>query len=61
MHTIIYNIGYSNTFSDLREYRNISWLILDVCVWVIPCQINQFFAKFASHPSDFDEIWYTCR
>ena len=28
---------------------------------VIPCQINQFFAKFASHHSDFDEIWYTCR
>ena len=26
--------------------------------WVIPCQINQW---FASHPSDFDEIWHTCR
>ena len=25
---------------------------------VIPCQINQW---FASHPSDFDEIWHTCR
>ena len=28
---------------------------------VIPCQINQFFAKFARPPSDFDEIWHTCR
>ena len=28
---------------------------------VIPCQINQFFAKFARLPSDFDEIWHTCR
>ena len=27
-------------------------------VRVIPCQINQW---FASHPSDFDEIWHTCR
>ena len=26
---------------------------------VIPCQINQFFAKFARPPSDFDEIWHT--
>ena len=26
--------------------------------WVIPCQINQW---FASHPSDFDESWHTCR
>ena len=25
---------------------------------VIPCQINQW---FASHPSDFDEIWHTYR
>ena len=24
--------------------------------WVIPCQINQW---FASHPSDFDDIWHT--
>ena len=24
----------------------------------IPCQINQFFAKFARPPSDFDEIWH---
>ena len=30
-------------------------------IWVIPCQINQFFAKFARPPSDFDEIWHTCR
>ena len=29
--------------------------------WVIPCQINQFFAKFARPPSNFDEIWHTCR
>ena len=29
--------------------------------WVIPCQINQFFAKFTRHPSDFDEILQTCR
>ena len=29
--------------------------------WVIPCQINQFFAKFARPPSDVDEIWHTCR
>ena len=28
-------------------------------IWVIPCQINQFFAKFARPPSDFDEIWHT--
>ena len=28
---------------------------------VIPCQINQFFAKFARPPSDFDEIWHTWR
>ena len=27
-------------------------------LWVIPCQINQW---FASHSSDFDEIWHTCR
>ena len=27
-------------------------------IWVIPCQINQW---FASHPSDSDEIWHTCR
>ena len=40
-----------------RKFRSIS---LDT-LWVIPCQINQFFAKFASHPSDFDEIWHTCR
>ena len=26
--------------------------------WVIPCQINQW---FASHPSDFDESWHACR
>ena len=30
----------------------------DYLFWVIPCQINQW---FASHPSDFDEIWHTCR
>ena len=29
-----------------------------VAIWVIPCQINQW---FASHPSDFDEIWHICR
>ena len=28
------------------------------CQWVIPCQINQW---FASHPSDFDESWHMCR
>ena len=27
-------------------------------IWVIPCQINQW---FVSHPSDFDEMWHTCR
>ena len=32
-----------------------------VCLWVIPCQINQFFAKFARPDSDFDEIWHTWR
>ena len=26
-----------------------------ICMWVIPCQINQFFAKFARPDSDFDE------
>ena len=26
---------------------------------VIPGQINQFFAKFARPPSDFDETWHT--
>ena len=33
----------------------------NICQWVIPCQINQFFAKFASPDSDFDEIWHTWR
>ena len=28
---------------------------------VIPCQINNFFPKFARPPSNFDEIWHTCR
>ena len=28
------------------------------CLRVIPCQINQW---FASHSSDLDEIWHTCR
>ena len=30
-------------------------------IGVIPCQINQFFAKFARPDSDFDEIWHTWR
>ena len=31
------------------------------CIGVIPIKINQLFAKFARPPSDFDEIWQTCR
>ena len=36
-------------------------IITTVNNWVIPCQINQFFAKFARPDSDFDEIWHTWR
>ena len=40
---------------NLVVLANLLW---SGCIWVIPCQINQW---FASHPSDFDEIWHTCR
>ena len=46
-----------------KQYEVTSFLSTDCelsteTCWVIPCQINQW---FASHPSDFDEIWHTCR
>ena len=33
----------------------------NIYIWVIQCQINQFFAKFARPPTDLDEMWHTCR
>ena len=51
-----YNIIICFFRYKMRDVRNneMSNLCYLQYLWVIPCQINQLFAKFASHPSDFD-------